>query len=118
MFDFRHEGWHLLCEDLKAKVRAEASRRRAEKNKIDGPSGYTRSEANKKSISETLQAKGIKPPGTLGLKKPEQERKEIGERTRQVMLGKKMFNNGEVQVRRHECPPGFVPGGLPRRKKR
>lgn len=116
MFDFRHEGWPLLDERLRRKILQEASRRRSHKNKTEAPSGYTRSSENRAKISAALRAQGIKPPGTLGLKKSDKERQEIGERSRKVMLGRRLFNNGEIQVFRHECPPGFTPGGLPRAK--
>lgn len=32
----------------------------------------------------------------------------------QLCKGTKVYNNGKIQVRRRECPEGFVPGGLPK----
>jgi len=117
-FDFRQEGWALLEADLQIQVRNEAARRKAEHNKSeDRPRGYSRSENDRKARSERNKALGVKPPGTRGLKKPEEERREIGERARKAMTGRKHFNNGERMVYAYECPEGFVPGGLPRPKK-
>jgi hypothetical protein len=117
-FDFRHEGWPLLEPDLQNRVREEASRRKIEYNKSEErPKGYSRSEEDKRKRSERNKALGVVPPGVKGLKKPEKERREIAERTRKVMTGRKHFNNGERMVYAYECPEGFVPGGLRRPKK-
>ena len=41
-----------------------------------------------------------------------EEKKKIGEKNK----GRKYFNNGEIEVMRFECPPGFVPGRCPKSK--
>jgi hypothetical protein len=114
-FDFRHEGWPYLEIDLQNQVKIEASRRRSLDNTTNPPMrGRQRSEKWKQKLSKLHKERGTKPPGTKGLKKPEEERKAIGERARQVMTGRKAFNNGERTVFAFECPEGFRPGRLPR----
>jgi hypothetical protein len=117
-FDFRHEGWPSLETDLQEQVKREASRRRSLENTTNPPvRGCQRSESWKQKLSKLHKDRGTKPPGTRGLKKSEEERRAIGERTRQVMTGRKAFNNGERMVYAFECPEGFVPGRLPRAPK-
>ena len=45
--------------------------------------------------------------------KSKEEIKEINDKKGKATLGKKWFNNGEIQVLRYECPEGFTPGRLP-----
>jgi hypothetical protein len=114
-FDFRHEGWPLLSEDIKTRVKDEASRRTTLRNQgPERPAGYSRSRKDRSARSKLNKERGVKPPGTKGLKKTEEERRQIGERNRINMLGRKCFNDGTRNVFAYECPPGFIPGRLRR----
>lgn len=44
--------------------------------------------------------------------KSKEEIKEINNKKGKAALGKKWFNNGEIQVLSYECPEGFTPGRL------
>ena len=45
-------------------------------------------------------------------------RKKISEGTSRSQIGKHWFNNGSVNVFKFECPEGFKPGRLYKRKKK
>ena len=40
--------------------------------------------------------------------RPEETRKKLSA----VSKGKRWYNNGEINIRAKECPPGFIPGRI------
>ena len=71
------------------------------------------SEETRNKISETLKGKlvGDKNP-FYGKKHLDETRKKISEANK----GRHWFNNGKISIMRFECPDGFVPGRIPRKK--
>ena len=67
--------------------------------------GKPKSEETKKKISEAQ--KGEK-NSMYGKQLSEETKKKMGE----AHKGKLWFNNGIINIRAKECPPGFVPGRL------
>jgi len=67
-------------------------------NMSEAHKGNKQSEETKRKISEFNKGKVIS----------EEQRKQIS----QALSGTHYYNNGEVEIRSRECPPGFVPGRL------
>lgn len=44
----------------------------------------------------------------------EEHRRKNSEAHKGILKGRHYYNNGKINVCRYECPPGFVPGRLPR----
>ena len=64
---------------------------------------------SKKKLSE---AKKGKPTWSKGKKFSEEHKKKLSEINKVRMKGMRFFNNGKINIRARECPPGFVPGML------
>ena len=47
-----------------------------------------------------------------GKKHSEESKKRIGEKSKGRVKGMHWFNNGKINIRAKECPPGFVPGRM------
>ena len=94
-----------ISETKKGKPKSEEHKRKmseARKGKRlgrDNPFyGKTHSEESKKKMSEAKKGKQL----------TEETKKKLSE----ARKGKHWFNNGKINVRAKECPPGFVPGRL------
>lgn len=81
----------------------------AHKGKSTWNKGKYLSEEHKKKLSETLKGKlaGENNP-MYGKKHSEETKNKIGE----AHKGKHWYNNGKINIRAKECPPGFIPGRL------
>lgn len=64
---------------------------------------------SKKKLSE---AKKGKPTWSKGKKFSEEHKKKLSEINKVRMKGMRFFNNGKINIRARECPPGFVPGRI------
>ena len=73
--------------------------------------GKSRSEESRRKMREAK--KGEKHP-MYGKHLSEETRKKIGEANKgnKNNLGTRWFNNGKINKRAKECPPGFIPGML------
>ena len=97
----------------KGKKRSEEARRRiseaAKGNK--NALGCKRSEEARRKISE---AKKGEKNAFYGKHHSEESKKRIGaaQKGNKYHLGKHWYNNGKINIRAKECPPGFVPGRL------
>ena len=76
---------------------------------------YKPSEETKKKISETLKGQ---PKSEETKKKMSDAKKNMSEETKKKISaskkGTRWFNNGKINIRVKECPPGFVSGMLRR----
>lgn len=82
--------------------------------KLNNFYGRHHSEATRKKLSEVR--KGIPNVATSLRFKGTKLSEEHKQKDREAMLGMKFWNNGEKSVRARECPPGFVPGRLKKKK--
>ena len=85
----------------KGKPKSEETRRKIS----ESAKGKKKSEETRRKISESAKGK----------KKSEETRRKMSEahKGRNVWIrGRHWFNNGKINVRVKECPPGFVPGRL------
>ena len=89
---FSEETRRKMAEAAKGRTFSEETRRKLrEANK-----GKKFSEETKKKMSEAHKNMS------------EEHKKNIGE----VMKGMRWYNNGEINIRAKECPPGFIPGRI------
>ena len=112
-------GKHLSEETRRKISEAEKGKRTGEKHPFYGKhhsektkkkiseaeKGKPRSEETKKKISEARR--GEKHP-MYG----KQHTDETKNKTSEAMKGMRFFNNGKINIRAKECPPGFVPGRI------
>ena len=112
-------GKHLSEETRRKISEAEKGKRTGEKHPLYGKhhsektkkkigeaeKGKPRSEETKKKISEARR--GEKHP-MYG----KQHTDETKNKTSEAMKGMRFFNNGKINIRAKECPPGFVPGRI------
>lgn len=70
-------------------------------------------ESAKKALSEARKGKGNPMYGRRGESCPfygKHHTEETKARCGDASRGRRFYNNGVINVRRYECPPGFVPG--------
>ena len=93
-----HSSLHTPSDDTKNKM---SEAKKGEKNPMYGKH---LSEETKNKLSEELK----------GRKFSEEHKKKIGETKKgnTYVRGRHWYNNGEINIRAKECPPGFVPGRL------
>lgn len=120
----RYHEWRI--EDLEVMLHGDHTRlHKPRRHVIDGT--YRHSEETKQKIRESM--KGNK--HTLGLKHTEESKQKMSDRRKGIPCSEetkqkiriankdlnkdtKWYNNGIVNVRRRECPEGFVPGRISR----
>ena len=71
--------------------------------------GKKHSAESKQKISK---AKKGKPSPNKGKPKSAEHKKKLSEINKVRMKGMRFFNNGEINIRARECPPGFIPGRI------
>ena len=93
-----HSSLHKPSDDTKKKMSA------ALKGENNPMYGKHLSEETKNKLSEELK----------GRKFSEEHKKKIGETKKgnTYVRGHHWYNNGEINIRAKDCPPGFVPGRL------
>ena len=113
---FTEEHKKKLSEAQKGKHPSEYTRikmsktRKGKRTGKDNPFyGKHHSEEAKKKMSEARKGK---PTWSKGKKLSEETKKKISEVNIGRMKGTRWFNNGKINKRAKECPPGFVPGRL------
>ena len=95
------EAMKEAAEAQKGKPKPEETRkkmREAHKGKPSGNKGKHFSEESKKKNAEAHKGK----------KFSEEHKKKLSEASK----GMRWFNNGKINIRTKECPPGFVPGRI------
>ena len=89
----------------------------AMKEAAEALKGKQLSEETKKKLSEAHKGKH---PSKETRKKLREAKKNMSEETRKKLslqkTGRHWFNNGKISITRFECPDGFVPGRIPRKK--
>ena len=94
-------------EETKNKI-AEAMK--GEKNPFYG---RHHTEESKKKMAESRKGKHLgKDNPFYGKTHSEEVKKRISEKNKVKMKGMRFFNNGIINIRAKECPPGFVPGRI------
>ena len=85
----------------------------AKKGKPGPNKGKHRSEETKKKLSEANKGKYLgKDNPFYGKHHSDELKKKLSEISKVRMKGMCWFNNGKINIRAKECPPGFVPGRL------
>ena len=111
-----HIGRHHT-EEIKKRI-GEASKGRrhteeARKKMSDAAKGKHLSEESKKKIAEALKGKHLgKDNPFYGKTHSDELKKKLSEINKVRMKGMCFFNNGKINIRAKECPPGFVPGRI------
>ena len=94
-----------LSEAKKGKQKSEETRKKIS----DANKGKPMSEETRKKIAEARKGKYIgKDSSFYGKHHSEETKKKMSEANK----GYHWFNNGKINKRANECPPGFVPGML------
>ena len=99
------KGKHPSAQTRKKLSEAKKNISEETKKKLsEAKKGKHHSEETKKKLSEANKGKKIS----------EETRKKLSEANKgnTNVKGKRWFNNGEINIRANECPPGFVPGML------
>ena len=80
------------------------------RNKMsEAKKGKKRSEETRKKLSEAM--KGKKNPN-YGKHFSEEHKNKMSEAHKGKMKGMRWYNNGKINTKAKECPPGFVPGRI------
>ena len=97
-----------------AKDYEEAMKEAAEANKGNKYNlGKHRSEETKKKLSEANKGKYLgKDNPFYGKHHSDELKKKLSEINKVRMKGMCWFNNGKINIRAKECPPGFIPGRI------
>ena len=95
-----HKKGKKFSEETKNKMGAA---KKGNKNAL----GCKRSEETRRKMSESKKEN----KNALGCKRSEETKKKM----REAKKGTRWFNNGKINKRAKECPPGFVPGILKRK---
>lgn len=82
---------------------SEAAKGRPGSNK-----GKKFSEEHKKKIGDSKKGNNY----FLGKHHSVESKKKMSDATKVQMKGMRFFNNGEINIRAKECPPGFIPGRI------
>lgn len=82
---------------------SEAAKGRPGSNK-----GKKFSEEHKKKIGDSKKGNNY----FLGKHHSVESKKKMSDATKVQMKGMRWFNNGEINIRAKECPPGFIPGRI------
>lgn len=102
-----HTENRQCSEETRRKI-SEASKNISDETRMkksESHKGKQHSEETKKKMSVARKGKKFRPLS-------EKHKKKISEANK----GKHYYNNGEINVRRYECPEGFVPGRLKRKE--
>ena len=97
------------------KMSEEFCRKNSESHKGEKNPFYGRhhSEEAKKKNRDAHKGKHLgKDNPFYGKTHSEEVKKRIGEKNKVRMKGMRFFNNGKINVRAKECPPGFTPGRI------
>ena len=97
------------------KMSEEFCRKNSESHKGEKNSFYGRhhSDGAKERMSAARKGKHLgKDNPFYGKTHSEEFRKKIGEINKVKMKGMRFFNNGKINIRAKECPPGFIPGRI------
>ena len=131
---YEHSRLHMkgkhLSEETKKKIGAaskgnknalgyrhtdEAKNKIAEAMKGENNPFYGRhhTEETRKKLKEARKGKHLgKDNSFYGKHHSEETKKRIGAANKVRMKGMRFFNNGKINIRAKECPPGFVPGRI------
>ena len=75
--------------------------------------GRHHTEESKRKNAEAHKGKHLgKDNPFYGKTHSEEVKKRISEKNKVKMKGMRFFNNGKINIRAKECPPGFVPGRI------
>ena len=105
-----------MSEAKKGHLVSEATRNKMSKAQKGRPSplkGKHQSEETKNKRSEALKGHYVSEEtrqkmSEAARNRPEETRKKLSA----VSKGKRWYNNGEINIRAKECPPGFIPGRI------
>ena len=75
--------------------------------------GKPKSAETRKKMSKARKGKQVGENNPMyGKRHSEETRRKISEANRINNIGKHWYNNGEINIRAKECPPGFIPGRI------